>query len=31
LYDVEVAHARRERIDYAFKHQVFLWLVDLDS
>jgi DUF1365 family protein len=31
LYDVEVAHARRERIDYAFKHRVFLWLVDLDT
>jgi DUF1365 family protein len=31
LYDVEVAHARRERIDYAFKHRVFLWLVDLDE
>jgi DUF1365 family protein len=31
LYDVEVAHARRERIDYAFKHRVFLWLVDLDD
>ena len=31
LYDVEVAHARRERIDYAFKHRVFLWLVDLDA
>ncbi|GAA3440345.1 hypothetical protein GCM10018954_099680 [Kutzneria kofuensis] len=31
LYDVEVAHSRRERIDYAFKHRVFLWLVDLDE
>ncbi|MFI9382438.1 DUF1365 domain-containing protein [Kutzneria sp. NPDC052558] len=31
LYDVEVAHARRERVDYAFKHRVFLWLVDLDE
>ena len=31
LYDVEVAHARHERIDYAFKHRMFLWLVDLDE
>jgi DUF1365 family protein len=31
LYDVEIAHARRERIDYAFKHRAFLWLVDLDD
>jgi DUF1365 family protein len=31
LYDVEVAHTRRERIDYAFRHRVFLWLVDLDD
>ena len=31
LYDVEVGHARRERIDHSFKHRVFLWLVDLDE
>ena len=31
LNDAEVAHSRRERIDYAFKHRVFLWLVDLDE
>ncbi|MFC0436710.1 DUF1365 domain-containing protein [Kutzneria buriramensis] len=31
LYDAEVAHSRRERVDHAFKHRVFLWLVDLDE
>lgn len=30
LYDVEISHARRERIDRAFSHRAYLWLVDLD-
>ena len=30
LYEVEVAHHRTERVDYAFTHRMYLWLVDLD-
>lgn len=30
LYEAEVSHTRRERIDRAFSHKVYLWLVDLD-
>ena len=31
LYEVEVAHRRTERIDHAFTHRMYLWLVDLDD
>ncbi|GAA0635127.1 DUF1365 domain-containing protein [Kutzneria viridogrisea] len=31
LYDAEVVHVRRERIDYQFAHKVYLWLVDVDA
>jgi uncharacterized protein len=30
LYEAEVSHTRRERVDRAFSHRVYLWLVDLD-
>jgi DUF1365 family protein len=31
LYEVEICHTRRERIDRTFRHQAYLWLVDLDE
>ncbi|MGQ0841698.1 DUF1365 domain-containing protein [Actinokineospora sp.] len=31
LYDASVSHVRFERIDKAFEHPVYLWLVDLDE
>jgi DUF1365 family protein len=31
LYHAELAHVRRERITRAFRHRVYLWLVDLDD
>jgi uncharacterized protein len=31
LYDAEVGHRRLERIDHAFAHRLYLWLVDLDD
>ena len=31
LYDAEVGHRRLERIDHAFTHRLYLWLVDLDD
>ncbi|GLZ33603.1 DUF1365 domain-containing protein [Lentzea sp. NBRC 105346] len=30
IYDVEISHTRRERIDRSFTHRAYLWLVDLD-
>ncbi|MGH3612983.1 MAG: DUF1365 domain-containing protein [Pseudonocardia sp.] len=31
LYDAEVRHARRQRMDRSFSHSIYLWLVDLDD
>lgn len=31
LYDAEVRHVRRQRMDRAFTHRIYLWLVDLDA
>lgn len=31
LYEAEVGHRRRERLDDAFTHRLYLWLVDLDD
>jgi DUF1365 family protein len=31
LYEAEVAHQRRESLDDAFTHRLYLWLVDLDD
>lgn len=31
LYDAEVRHVRRQRVDREFRHGVYLWLVDLDA
>ena len=31
LYDAVVTHARREQIQRAFTHRIYLWLVDLDA
>jgi uncharacterized protein len=31
LYDARVRHVRRQRLDRAFGHDVYLWLVDLDA
>jgi DUF1365 family protein len=31
LYDVEVTHVRYQRMRRAFRHRVYLWLVDLDA
>ncbi|RJQ78773.1 DUF1365 domain-containing protein [Pseudonocardiaceae bacterium YIM PH 21723] len=31
LYEAEVSHVRHERIERAFKHRVYQWLVDLDE
>lgn len=31
LYDAVVTHARRQRLDYSFRHRTYLWLVDLDE
>lgn len=31
LYDAEVRHVRRQRLDRAFSHRIYLWLVDLDD
>jgi cyclopropane-fatty-acyl-phospholipid synthase len=31
LYDADVVHARRQRVDRTFTHRISLWLVDLDA
>ncbi|WP_433279427.1 DUF1365 domain-containing protein [Pseudonocardia xinjiangensis] len=31
LYDAEVRHVRRQRLERSFRHGVYLWLVDLDA
>lgn len=31
IYEVEVTHRRYERLDDAFTHRLYLWLVDLDD
>ena len=31
LYDAEVVHARRQRVNRTFTHRISLWLVDLDA
>ncbi|MEU6151886.1 DUF1365 domain-containing protein [Actinosynnema sp. NPDC047251] len=31
LYEVEIGHVRRERLDRSFSHRAYLWLVDLDA
>jgi len=31
LYDAEVVHARRQRVNRTFTHRICLWLVDLDA
>ncbi|GAA3857298.1 DUF1365 domain-containing protein [Saccharothrix violaceirubra] len=31
LYEVEIGHTRRERLDRSFRHRSYLWLVDLDD
>ncbi|MEU5695615.1 DUF1365 domain-containing protein [Actinosynnema sp. NPDC020468] len=31
LYEVEIGHTRRERLDRSFSHRSYLWLVDLDD
>ncbi len=31
LYDASVSHVRTERVDRAFAHPVYMWLVDLDA
>ncbi|WP_197288698.1 DUF1365 domain-containing protein [Nocardia sp. NRRL S-836] len=31
IYDVVIAHQRRDRVDRAFRHRAYLWLVDLDD
>jgi DUF1365 family protein len=31
LYDAEVRHVRRQRMDRSFRHGVHMWLVDLDA
>ena len=31
LYDAEVVHARRQRLNRTFIHRISLWLVDLDA
>lgn len=31
LYDARIRHVRRDRIDRAFTHRIYLWLVDLDA
>jgi DUF1365 family protein len=31
LYDAEVRHVRKQRMDRSFSHGLYLWLVDLDA
>jgi DUF1365 family protein len=31
VYDAEVTHARRQRVNRTFTHRISLWLVDLDA
>ncbi|GLZ45261.1 DUF1365 domain-containing protein [Actinomycetospora sp. NBRC 106375] len=31
IYEAEVGHRRLERLDHAFTHRLYLWLVDLDD
>lgn len=31
LYDAEVVHARRQRVNRTFTHRISLWLIDLDA
>ena len=31
IYEAEVTHRRLERLDHAFTHRLYLWLVDLDD
>ncbi len=31
MYDAEVRHVRKQRMDRAFTHSIYLWLVDLDA
>jgi uncharacterized protein len=31
LYDATIRHVRRQALDRAFRHRVYLWLVDLDA
>ncbi|MFI9818350.1 DUF1365 domain-containing protein [Saccharothrix variisporea] len=31
LYEVEIGHVRRERLDRSFTHRGYVWLVDLDA
>jgi len=31
LYDADVVHARRQRVNRTFTHRISLWLVDLDA
>jgi DUF1365 family protein len=31
LYDAEVTHSRRDRLQRTFTHRIYLWLVDLDA
>ncbi|CAL9404420.1 hypothetical protein SUDANB95_01520 [Actinosynnema sp. ALI-1.44] len=31
LYEVEIGHVRRERLNRSFTHRAYVWLVDLDA